>query len=378
MGESQTSYVVVDSSLRRKYQAQPGRQEWITAIECICADGSSIPPMIIFKGKSLMTSWIPPSSPKGWHYTYNIKGWTSNEHGITWVKLFNAATADKANGKKRLLICDGHDSHISAELVRFSIDHNILILILIPHSSHLMQPLDVGVFGPLKRAMSAQLDPIFRTGVRTVPKIEWMECYIEARKAAITTSNVLGGWRGAGLFPMNKYRILHQLSVPSTNRPSTPSTTPLQLLNTTSPPDHDILQSTNRIFNTELCQTTATSPVKTHARCLAEITVRLATENAILKKDNSELRAQIRKQKERAKGKRVVLKNVHAICTEEIYNALVECERTAKLKKTKGKKREAKCTNEVSSSEDDEEDNVDCALEGNGVEIEDCVVVQQF
>ena len=294
------------------------------------------------------------------------------------MKLFNAATADKANGKKRLLICDGHDSHISAELVRFSIDHNILILIFIPHSSHLMQPLDVGVFGPLKRAMSAQLDPIFRTGVRTVPKIEWMECYIEARKAAITTSNVLGGWRGAGLFPMNKYRILHQLSVPSTNRPSTPSTTPLQLLNTTSPPDHDILQSTNRIFNTELCQTTATSPVKTHARCLAEITVRLATENAILKKDNSELRAQIRKQKERAKGKRVVLKNVHAICTEEIYNALVECERTAKLKKTKGKKREAKCTNEVSSSEDDEEDNVDCALEGNGVEIEDCVVVQQF
>src|SRR5947209_19086284 len=36
--ESQASYVVVDSSLHRKYQAEPGRQEWITVIECICAD----------------------------------------------------------------------------------------------------------------------------------------------------------------------------------------------------------------------------------------------------------------------------------------------------------------------------------------------------
>jgi len=54
IGESQSSYVVVDSTIRRKYQAQPGRQEWITVVECICADGSTIRPRIIFKGKSLM------------------------------------------------------------------------------------------------------------------------------------------------------------------------------------------------------------------------------------------------------------------------------------------------------------------------------------
>ena len=60
-----------------------------------------------------------------------------------------------------------------------------------------MQPLDVGIFGPLKRAMSSQLDPIFRTGVHTLHKAEWIESYVEARKKAITPSNILGGWRGA-------------------------------------------------------------------------------------------------------------------------------------------------------------------------------------
>ena len=274
VGESQSSYVVVDSTLRQKYQAQPGRQEWITAIECICADRSTIPPMIIFKGQSLMSSWIPRTAPRNWYYAHSTKGWTSNDHGIQWVKLFDSATANKANNKKRLLICDCHDSHISAEFVRYSIDHDILILLFVPHSSHLMQPLDVGVFGPLKRAMSSQLDRIFRTGIRHLHKVEWMESYIEARKIAITSSNILGGWRGAGLFPRNKHRILRQLS--DTRFLSTPSierVTSSQFLTTTLPPDHNALQSAHIAFNTALSQTTASSPIKTHPRCLTEITV---------------------------------------------------------------------------------------------------------
>ena len=62
--ESQSSYVVVDSTLCQKYQAEPGKQEWITVIECISVDGSSIPPIVIFKGENLMTSWMPQPAPK--------------------------------------------------------------------------------------------------------------------------------------------------------------------------------------------------------------------------------------------------------------------------------------------------------------------------
>jgi len=373
--------VVVDSTLRRKYQAQPGRQEWITVIECICANGSSIPPMIIFKGNSLMTSWIPQTAPTDWYYTYNTKGWTSNEHGITWLKLFDSATASTTNGKKRLLICDGHDSHISAEFVRYSIDHDILILLLVPHSSHIMQPLDVGIFGPLKRAMSSQLDPIFRTGIRTLHKAEWMESYVEARKKAITPSNILGSWRGAGLYPINKHRVLHQLSDiqgPSHPRsPSTPHSVPAtQLLNTLSPPDHDTLQSTNNAFKIALSQTTVASPVKKHAHCLTEITIRLAAENAILKKDNFELRAQISKKKDRNKGKRVVLKDVYAICTEEVYNALVECEKETKQRTKEGRKRRLKRAKDVSSSEEEDQDSIDVELDERHVKIQDCIAVK--
>jgi hypothetical protein len=70
-----------------------------------------------------------------------------------------------------------------------------------------------------------------------------------------------------------------------------------------------------------------------------------------------------------------VLKNVHAICTEEVYNALVECEKAAKHQMTKARKRQSKCTKDVSSSEEDKEDNVESELEGS-VEIQDCIVVR--
>src|SRR5205085_691826 len=46
IGEIEASRVVVNKKVRQKYQAQPGRQEWVTAVETICIDGTAIPPLI--------------------------------------------------------------------------------------------------------------------------------------------------------------------------------------------------------------------------------------------------------------------------------------------------------------------------------------------
>ena len=93
IGTNQTRFIVVDSHLRRKYQAEPGRQEWVTVVECISADGNLIPPLVIFKGEDLMTSWIPREVENEWHFSSNTKGWTSNIHGEQWLaKCFEPAT----------------------------------------------------------------------------------------------------------------------------------------------------------------------------------------------------------------------------------------------------------------------------------------------
>ena len=110
-------------------------------MECVCADEDLSPLLIIFKGENLVTSWIPWEIADKWHFSCNSKGWTSNSYGEESLKqCFNPATQGKAGEKKRLLICDGHDSHISAQFIRYVLDNDIIVLLLLPHSSHILQP----------------------------------------------------------------------------------------------------------------------------------------------------------------------------------------------------------------------------------------------
>jgi len=50
-------------------------------------DGTSnLPPMIIFKGKTLSGKWLPEDGmPQGWTISVNSQGWTSNEHMKKWL-----------------------------------------------------------------------------------------------------------------------------------------------------------------------------------------------------------------------------------------------------------------------------------------------------
>jgi DDE superfamily endonuclease/Tc5 transposase DNA-binding domain len=151
IGEKEAGRCIINAQVRQKFQAKPGRQEWVSVVECICADGNVVPPLVIFRAENLSRQWIPASIHGNWSIGCNSKGWTSNIHGMQWLRqCFEPATRDKAGGEYRLLICDGHDSHITGEWVAHCMDNNIILAILPPHSSHLTQPLDVGVFGSLR------------------------------------------------------------------------------------------------------------------------------------------------------------------------------------------------------------------------------------
>ena len=105
-------------------------------------------------------------------------GWTGSK------RCFDPETRDKADGEYRLLICDGHDSHITGDFIAHCMDNNILLMILPPHSSHLTQPLDVGVFGALKKQMATEIEPLMRTGVARIQKIEWLTAFVAAHDKA--------------------------------------------------------------------------------------------------------------------------------------------------------------------------------------------------
>jgi hypothetical protein len=128
------------------------------------------------------------------------------------------------------LILDGHGSHHSTEFELYCKENDIITLCMPPHSSHLLQPLDFGCFGPLKAAYGKQIEALMRTSVTHIAKEDFLVAFYAAHLATMTKENILGGFRGAGLIPFDPERVISQLDLrlrtptPSNSRPGTSHT----------------------------------------------------------------------------------------------------------------------------------------------------------
>ena len=48
IGEKEAGRCIINAQVHQKFQAKPGCQEWVLVMQCICADGSVVPPLVIF------------------------------------------------------------------------------------------------------------------------------------------------------------------------------------------------------------------------------------------------------------------------------------------------------------------------------------------
>jgi hypothetical protein len=132
-----------------------------------------VPPLVILTGKNVSPQWIPKDLNESFYFSASEKGWTSMTIREEWLyKVFEPFTREKARGRKRLLICDDHNSHVSSKFIRVAIDNDIEVILMPPHSSHLLQPLDIGIFGPFKTHIRKELDKYFRIRIARMQKAE--------------------------------------------------------------------------------------------------------------------------------------------------------------------------------------------------------------
>lgn len=102
-----------------------------------------------------------------------------------------------------------------------------------PHSSHLLQPLDIGCFGPLKRAYGSLVDSKIRLGFNHIDKLDFLKAYTEAHREVFKPQNIQNSFTAAGISPFNRERVLNKLNIllstptPPSSRggPSTASST---------------------------------------------------------------------------------------------------------------------------------------------------------
>ncbi len=215
MGQITAILVVTSSEGRGKVKAlQPGNREWATLIAAINSSGYAIPPFIIVAGRNHLEDWYRNSPfPSDWVIAVSENGWTTNTLSVEWIKHFDKHTRHRTIGSKRLLILDGHESHHSDEFEHYCEENDIVTLCMPAHSSHLLQPLDVGCFRPLKQAYGKQVENLMRAHINHITKSDFFAGLHAAFLASINEDNIHGGFRGTGLVPFNPDTVLSKLDI---------------------------------------------------------------------------------------------------------------------------------------------------------------------
>jgi hypothetical protein len=117
------------------------------------ASGQSIPPYYIFPGQRWNEDFLKGACT-GSAGEMSKTGWSNSAVFLNYLtKHFTKYVATKASEVPTLIMYDGHRSHISLTLTEWAKLNNIILFVLPPHSSHVTQPLDVGIFGPFKKCI---------------------------------------------------------------------------------------------------------------------------------------------------------------------------------------------------------------------------------
>ncbi|KAJ2973747.1 hypothetical protein NQ176_g6431 [Zarea fungicola] len=231
----------------------PANRESCTLIASINAVGDSIPPWLIFQHFPT-TNWAGIDTLTGVRFARSPTGFSNAEIPLEWARHFNrwswaSSSQAKRAGKSleewfgcdehlrlpdqgrsrvtappnkipedekiyRLLVVDGFTGHTTLDFAEYCIHFDIIIAILPPHSTHIMQPLDVGVFQPLKSAHQKELRKALAHGNISFTRVDFLASFRDIYRAGFTTHNVMAAFEKTGLFPVDATptitKILHE------------------------------------------------------------------------------------------------------------------------------------------------------------------------
>jgi hypothetical protein len=267
----------------------------------VCADGTALPTGIIFQSENgnIRDTWVNdltidqdqffiPSSPSGW---------TNDELGLAWLTdVFDRYTKEKCGGSYRLLILDGHGSHITPSFIDYCHQRRILLAVFPLHSTYRLQPLDVVLFKPLATAYSSELGrQTYRSqGLLSINKADFIPLFRSAYALAFTPANIITSFEATGIWPMD------------------PSLFTEKFKYTSPPPNGDIsdLSPTSWKRVEQSLQQAVKDTSDQVVRRLEASIHRASTETKLLRHENEGLRASLAiKNKRKRHGKRLPLED---------------------------------------------------------------------
>jgi hypothetical protein len=195
-----------------------GNREWVTLLACVCASGEALPPALIYQGISgIQSTWVDDLVAEQ-HQVFifhSATGWSNNDLGLAWLQqVFDRYTAAKARRQWRLLILDGHGSHLTPKFLEYCNANCILLMVFPPHSTHSLQPLDVVLFAPLLRHYTEELTHYLQRtqGLPRITKQDFYSNFWPAWSSTMTPELILKSFQATGVWPMDADAVLKRFN----------------------------------------------------------------------------------------------------------------------------------------------------------------------
>lgn len=217
--ETGLSYVVkpnrVIAAIGKRYvynRSYGEKGETHTVIGCVCADGSWVPPFIIFKGvrwnDDLKKDCLPNVQVK-----LSAKGWVNSELFYEWFTFFLESIPP---ARPVVLLMDSHCSHVTPAVIDLAKANSIYIITFPAHCSHILQPLDVGVYKSLKAHWSKSLNTYMRDHPFDRPnRSNFHQIFNTPFISSFSGTNIKNAFRKAGVVPLDRNAISQEALAPS-------------------------------------------------------------------------------------------------------------------------------------------------------------------
>lgn len=230
----------------RPISFQPGNKESLTSVDAVSAAGRVIPSFLILSAKVLLEDYAMASIDEDTVITQTTTGFNNAQRALQWLQHFNrhsfaqsdsfagfsietwfgyAADITRASWEKtkhrrrgyiirktkavyRLLLMDGFAAHEDPEFIWYCELFDIIPFKIPAHTSHFLQPLDVGVYQHLKRQQQKSLRDFVLAGGTNITRYDFLCQWNEMAKAAFKACYIYVGFEQTGLWPKDPKVIL--------------------------------------------------------------------------------------------------------------------------------------------------------------------------
>ena len=199
-----TGKVIGIKGWKNVYELAPGPEKsTLTFVGTFSAGGNIVTPAIIFPYVRVPAD-IVKSIPSGFFIGNTESGWMKAE---CWYEYLANAFIPYVNEhniqKPVILFVDGHSTHTTLQVSQLCEENGVILYLLTPNTTHILQPADVGPFRPLKVYWAQEVREFQRKNVNCVVRRQNVGPLLKNVLDKIKRSSIINGFSRTGIYPFD-------------------------------------------------------------------------------------------------------------------------------------------------------------------------------